>query len=232
MPNWDCRATSVETRQRRNLHLGASHTQAILGQESEMGRPIASLQATPGAWRHLLQLAAALLPLLMTAVLAGCGGSSQPGGTGGTAATTAATAAPVSTAGAPTTSEPAVLADGRHPVYLKTVDPGQQRITFDLIQFFTGDAATKAAAEDNEESPPPNDYYIRNVNPRLRTLPVRADAPITVNVLAAQATGSATKDVSVTLAKLATWFPNPGTPPFWITVEQGQVTKMAQQYLP
>ncbi|HYY80636.1 MAG TPA: hypothetical protein VFD04_15855 [Actinomycetes bacterium] len=125
-----------------------------------------------------------------------------------------------------------MLADGRHPVYLKTVDPDRRTITFDLIQFFTGDAATKAAAEDHKESPPPNDYYIRNVNPRLRTLPVRADAPITVNVLAAQSTGSATKDVSVTLAKLATYFPNRGTPPFWITVEQGEVVKIAQQYLP
>ena len=61
----------------------------------------------------------------------------------------------------------------------KTVDPGQQTITFDLIQFFTGEAATKAAAEDGQESPPPNDYYIRNVNSRLRTLPVRSGAPIT-----------------------------------------------------
>jgi hypothetical protein len=125
-----------------------------------------------------------------------------------------------------------VLADGRHPVYLKTVDADRRTITFDLIQFFTGEAATKAAAEDNKESPPANDYYIRNVNPRLRTLPVAADAPITVNVLAAQTTGSSTKDVSVTLEKLASYFPNSGTPPFWITVAQGQVTRIAQQYLP
>jgi len=172
---------------------------------------------------------AALLILLMTAALSGCGGSEQPSGAAGTPATTVA---PTSTTGGPATSEPVVLADGRHPVYLKSVDPDQQTITFDLIQFFTGDAAAKAAAEDNQESPPPNDYYIRNVNPRLRTLPVRADAPITVNVLAAQATGSATKDISVTLAKLATYFPNSGTPPFWITVEQGQVAEIAQQYLP
>jgi len=172
---------------------------------------------------------AALLILLMTAALSGCGGSEQPGGAAGTPATTVA---PTSTAGGPATSEPVMLADGRHPFYLKSVDPDQQTITFDLIQFFTGDAAAKAAAEDNQESPPPNDYYIRNVNPRLRTLPVAAGAPITVNVLAAQATGSSTKDVSVTLAELASYFPNSGTPPFWITVEQGQVTKIAQQYLP
>ena len=117
-------------------------------------------------------------------------------------------------------------------LYLKTVDPGQQTITFDLIQFFTGEAATKAAAEDGQESPPPNDYYIRNVNSRLRTLPVRSGAPITVNVLAAGSTGSSTKDVSVTLDELAGYFPNSGTAPFWITVEQGQVTKIAQQFLP
>jgi hypothetical protein len=194
-----------------------------------MGPPIASRQATPTAARRLRPFAAALLTLLAAAALGGCGGSEQPGEAAGTTATTAA---PASTAGGPTTSEPVTLADGRHPVYLKTVDPDRQTITFDLIQFFTGDAATKAAAEDNEESPPPNDYYIRNVNPRLRTLPVAADAPITVNVLAAQTTGSATKDVSVTLAKLASYFPNSGTPPFWLVVEQGQVTRIAQQYLP
>jgi hypothetical protein len=194
-----------------------------------MGPPIGSRQATPTAARRLRQLSAALLTLLAAAALGGCGGSEQPAGAGGATATTAA---PAPTVSVPTPSEPVVLANGRHPVYLKTVEPDRQTITFDLIQFFTGDAATKAAAEDGEESPPPNDYYIRNVNPRLRTLPVAADAPITVNVLAAQSTGSATKDVSVTLAKLASYFPNSGTPPFWITVEQGQVTTIAQQYLP
>jgi hypothetical protein len=193
-----------------------------------MGPPIASRQATPTAVRRVRQLSAALLALLAAAALCGCGGSEQPGGGG----TTATTATPAPTVRVPTTGEPVVLAAGRHPVYLKTVDPDRRTITFDLIQFFTGDAATKAAAEDGEESPPPNDYYIRNVNPRLRTLPVAADAPITVNVLAAQSTGSATKDVSVTLAKLASYFPNSGRPPFWITVEQGQVTRIAEQYLP
>jgi hypothetical protein len=173
---------------------------------------------------------AALLILLMTAALSGCGGGEQPGGTAGTPATTVAAA--TTTAAGPATTEPAVLADGRHPVYIKSVDAAGQTVTFDLIQFFTGEAANKAAAEDGEESPPPNDYYIRNVNPRLRTLPVRAGAPITVNVLAAQSTGSSTKDVSVTLEKLASYFPNSGTPPFWITVQQGQVTEMAQQFLP
>jgi hypothetical protein len=194
-----------------------------------MEPPAGALRATSSISQRVRRLDAALLILFMTAAVGGCGGSEEPGGVGETPATSAA---PVSTVVGPATSEPVVLADGRHPVYLKTVDPDRRTITFDLIQFFTGEAATKAAAEDGEESPPPNDYYIRNVNSRLRTLPVRDDAPITVNVLAAQSTGSSTKDVPVTLAKLASYFPNPGTPPFWITVEQGQVTKVAQQFLP
>ena len=43
------------------------------------------------------------------------------------------------TAPAPTpTPQPVVLADGRHPVFLKTVDPAGRSITFDLIQLSFG----------------------------------------------------------------------------------------------
>jgi hypothetical protein len=184
-----------------------------------MGRPITASQTTSRV--------GTLLSVVLLLALTGCGGDSrEPGGA------TETTAAPTSAAAPPATTEPAALGDGRHPVYLKTVDPDGQEITFDLIQFFTGEAATRAAATDGEESPPPNDYYIRNVNSRLRTLPVQDGAPITVNVLAAQETGSSTKDVPVTLDKLAGYFPNSGTSPFWITVAQGQVTRMEQQFLP
>ena len=195
-----------------------------------MELPAGARRATSDISQRVRRLGVALLISLMAAAVGGCGGGSEEaGGAGGAPATTTA---PAATAATPTTSEPVVLADGRHPVYLKTIDPERGTITFDLIQFFVGEAATKAAAEDGKESPPPNDYYIRNVNSRLRTLPVRSDAPITVNVLAAQSTGSSTKDVSVTLDELAGYFPNSGTAPFWITVEQGQVTKIAQQFLP
>ena len=188
-----------------------------------MGPPIASCQATPTAVRRFRQLTAALLTLLAAAALGGCGGSKQPGGAGGATATTAA---PAPTVTAPTTTKPAVLADGRHPVYLKRVDADKRTITFDLIQFFTGEAAAKAAAEDGKESPPPNDYYIRNVNPRLRTLPVGDDATITAN----QVAGS-NQDVPVTLDKLASLTHGSGGV-FWITVQHGQIVKISQQWLP
>jgi hypothetical protein len=53
-------------------------------------------------------------------------------------------------------------------------------------------------------------YYIRNVNSRLRTLPVAADAPITANTLTARSSGSATKNVPLTLDELA--LSRPATP--------------------
>jgi hypothetical protein len=130
------------------------------------------------------------------------------------------------TAGGPTESEPVVLADGRHPVLVKSIDPGRGTVTFDLIQFFQGDQATIEAAKDHQESPPPNDAYSRNVNPRLRTLPVRADATITAN----QVAGS-NQDIPVSLARLAS-LTRAGSGVFWITVRGDQVVRIGEQWLP
>jgi hypothetical protein len=125
-----------------------------------------------------------------------------------------------------TTSQPVMLADGRHPVYLKTVAPYQQRITFDLVQWYGGADAAREAAKDNLEAD--NDSYIRNTNSRLRTLPVLAAATITVN----QLTGS-NQAVPVSLAKLSTWFPRTGPGPmFWITVRDGHVSQISEQWVP
>ncbi len=163
---------------------------------------------------------------------AGCGRGQPPAVTAPPTSAPPAAQAPA-TAGGAITSEPAVLVDGRHPVYIKTVDLSRRKITFDLIQFYFGDDAAREAAKDHKESPPPNDYYIRNVNPKLRTLPVRADATITVNTLAADYTGSAVKNVEVGLPRLGQLLHLGGYgPPFWITVRHDQVVKIAEQYLP
>jgi hypothetical protein len=186
----------------------------------------------------------AFATVLLIAGLAAAGcGKSQPDQNGTAAGQPPAATAPPTTARPSTsapattdrgaTSEPAVLADGRHPVYLKTVDPDRRKITVDVIQFYFGDDAAIQAAKDHKESPPPNDYYIRNVSPRLRTLPVRSEATITVNTLAAGYTGSATKTVQVQLDRLEIMLDVRGSsPPFWITVRNGQVTRIAEQYLP
>jgi hypothetical protein len=54
------------------------------------------------------------------------------------------------TAGGATNSEPVVLADGRHPVLLKTIDPGQRTVTFDLVQFYRDEEAAREAAKDHQ----------------------------------------------------------------------------------
>ena len=78
--------------------------------------------------------------------------------------------------GAGCTPGTSVLGDGRWFGYVDSADTTS--IEFDLACWFSGDEAILAAAEDGEESPPPNDYYIRNVNPQLRTVAVAATANV------------------------------------------------------
>jgi hypothetical protein len=123
-------------------------------------------------------------------------------------------------------SGPVVLADGRHPVRLTAVDPNSGTITFDLVQWYFGEDAAREAAKDHQESPPPNDYYVRNVNPKLRTLPTAAGATITVNNLL-----NTQQPTPVSLAKLAT-LTQDRSPVFWITVRHDQVLKLSEQWVP
>ena len=184
--------------------------------------------------RPIRAIATALL--IASLAVAGCARSQPDQSASPTSGQPAATPAPATKAparaGGTTDSQPAVLVDGRHPVIIKTVDPDRRTITFDLIQLYWGDDATTEAAKDHQESPPPNDYYIRNVNPRLRTMSVWADAPITCNTLTAGYTGSATKNVRLPLDRLAIGLPHDGGGLFWITVRHDQVVKIAEQYVP
>jgi hypothetical protein len=70
-----------------------------------------------------------------------------------------------------------VLADGRYDAYIRTVDRGRNRLVVDLVQVFQGKAAVTAAIQDGK----PRDaaqylgVWVRNQNPRLRTLPLARD---------------------------------------------------------
>jgi hypothetical protein len=187
---------------------------------------------------------AAILGLALIAPLAAA--CSDDGGE--PRAVTQSTAAPSASAAAPSTGQPTGtppsappagttaaartdLADGVHVAHVVRVDPAARAVTVDVIQFLTGDAAARAAAEDGAEVPPPNDYYVRDVSSRLRTLPVASGAPITVNVHGAQESGSATTDIPKTLAELAgvRGFAD-GT--YRLTLEDGRVIRIAEMYLP
>jgi hypothetical protein len=115
-------------------------------------------------------------------------------------------------------------------VIVKQVNVGGRTVTFDLIQWFEGDAAAKAAAEDGQESPPPNDYYTRNVNPRLRTLPVTSGARITLTrQTTGQSGGNAAGPVPADLATVAA---SGAGHIFWATVRGGQIQALEEQYVP
>jgi len=109
------------------------------------------------------------------------------------------------------------------------VSASQSGIEFDLACWFEGESAVEAAAEDGAESPPPNDYYVRDDNPQIRSLPVSSDTEVT-------------------------WYPNPGDPTSeivvaypdwvegvtarglgyaaWLDVIDGEVVRIREQWVP
>jgi hypothetical protein len=113
--------------------------------------------------------------------------------------------------------------------YGVVVSASQSGIEFDLACWFEGESAVEAAAEDGAESPPPNDYYVRDDNPQIRSLPVSSDTEVT-------------------------WYPNPGDPTSeivvaypdwvegvtarglgyaaWLDVIDGEVVRIREQWVP
>ena len=101
------------------------------------------------------------------------------------------------------------------------------------MQFFFGDAATEAArADGSTDLPPPNDHWIRNLNPGLRTLPVAPAAPVTVNILSSDETGDSQTNSTISLSKLASYGDSRAPLVFWVTTRDGAVTGIAEQWMP
>lgn len=131
-----------------------------------------------------------------------------------------------------------------------------EEIVADYAQFLTGQEAIEAAVEDGVTTPEegvPNDYYIRNVNPQLRTLPLAQDVVVILSTAAPGAVG----EVRVQMEDWLSLFHEDGTPydpsledvppavephfgffgagggaPYWLTIEGDQVRQILQQYLP
>ena len=104
-------------------------------------------------------------------------------------------------------------------------------ISFDLACWFTGEAAVLATAEDGEESPPPNDYYVRNDNPQLRTIPVAIDAEVTWLPNA----GDPSTEETVTYAEWLSGRTRRGLeiqPGVWIIITGDEAVEVREQYVP
>jgi hypothetical protein len=72
---------------------------------------------------------------------------------------------------------PVPLADGRYDSYIRTVDSHRNQLVVDLVQVFEGQAAVDAAIADGtpRERAQYLGVWVRNQNPRLRTLPLARD---------------------------------------------------------
>jgi hypothetical protein len=96
-------------------------------------------------------------------------------------------------------AKPPVLADGRYDAFIRQVNTRGDYLVVDLVQVFEGQAAVDAAVADGQsrETAQVLYTYIRNQNPRLRTLPLAGDLRLDLRGIDCEA------PVSHQLAKLA-----------------------------
>jgi hypothetical protein len=181
---------------------------------------------------------------------AGCGTGNEAAPVGQSGISEAvpppATSAPAETLPAETLpSEPtteaveAPLPDGRHFGFIKSINLNASPATmvFDLAYFLTGDEANAAAAKRGDEVPVPNDYYIVNDNPKLRTLQVSPN----VDIELVDWNNCCDKFFKPNWQKLQDSFALEEPPMgrykgkfshYWLTVEDGQVVKIEEQFVP
>jgi hypothetical protein len=95
--------------------------------------------------------------------------------------------------------KPPVLADGNYDAFIRQVDTRGNRLVVDLVQVFEGQAAVDAAVADGQSRDTAQVLYtyLRNQNPRLRTLPLAGDLRLDLRGIDCQA------PTSHQLAKLA-----------------------------
>jgi hypothetical protein len=193
----------------------------------------------PPGKRRPLTIASVIAALVLAfaggMLLANTGGGDEasPSASDSETPSTAPTRSPSPTQ-SPSPSPPA-LTDGRHFVYVTKLHgtPPDATLTFDLAEFLTGEAAAQAAAEHGDESPPPNDYYIVNDNPRLRTMPVTPN--VTIQAI------DWTNCCELTDVPYTDWAASLTSPTdalygtetqYWITVSDGRIVAIEEQYLP
>ena len=169
------------------------------------------------------------LAILATAtfVLAGCGGEeeSSPATSGTTTGTT---------------TQPAPA--GEQFGYIRSVSTAGPAATlaFDEAELLTGEEAQRAAEEDGivqPGEPVPNDYYIRNQDKTTQTLPIATDAKITARrcPLCRKGRPGDLEDFLASFMKTGQTYADPyrgAEAQYWLTIEDGTVVAIDEQYLP
>ncbi len=104
-------------------------------------------------------------------------------------------------------------------------------VSVDVVQWLIGSEANDAyEAETGDSSGVPNDYWVVNDNPLVRTLPIAVDATLRIVRLGEDASADvSTASLDELPAYLDSTFE---TTTWWLTVEEGTVTELCEQYVP
>jgi hypothetical protein len=195
--------------------------------------------------RYVVAAAVIALPLVVVAVAMGLQGGENK--VSSTSPSHSAPAGTVSIQTEPTTSpaptEPASptpnaqLEDGRHFGYIKRVDFQTSTVVFDLAYLLKGEKANEAAAAHGYETPVDNDYFIVNDNPRLRTLTMSPHVQILLlnwnRCCNTFFQANRRRFEASFKIKHFTGGNYQGTyGSYWLTVENGAVVKIQNQYQP
>jgi hypothetical protein len=131
------------------------------------------------------------------------------------------------------------IPDGRHFGYVDALIERPRHLVFDLAQWFTGEEANVAAVQDGfieEGDTVPNDYYVRNSNTMLRTVTISDEVEI---ILSTWDRKNIPVEKSVDFPTLARIFGSPKRwergvlrSGYWITVSDGVITSIEEQYVP
>jgi hypothetical protein len=159
--------------------------------------------------------------------------SSSPSASVGSSASTSPSAS-ASTSAGPST-DPNELPPGRNFVYTRQADGPGGTLTVDLAYYYTGQEAADQAKAHGDESPPPNGYYIVNDNPKLRTVPVSSTVVVRYipeNRCCALKSGTWDAFAAAAAGSAPAGYPNMDYTPWWVTVVDGEIVLIQQQFLP
>ena len=128
---------------------------------------------------------------------------------------------------APAATAALALDDGDHDAYITGVDTANHRVVVDVVQVFHDTKAVKEAVADGK-SPAEAKYlttWVRNQNPRLRTLPLAGDVRIELRDTCAEGGG----DRDAQLSRLAADARLNGTYYYTLTVDDGTVERIQER---
>jgi len=138
------------------------------------------------------------------------------------------------------TPAPATLADGTYFGFLESIDVGSGVSEFDLACFYTGDEANEQAAARGDEVPVPNDVYIVNDNPSTRDVPVDPSVELLLidwNACCETSPGAELDAFASALGdqdfvEIDGFRYAGGLSPYWITIQDGRIVGIEEQFLP